>query len=1770
MRDICVPVLQGLRRVQPAGQTGADTLRSVHASACGIRRWQGRSLVYMDRLQRRVFPLRRAVLFKTALLCFLMVAATSLSWANPSYHILYEGLITTLATGTLGSNPFGLAVDLSGNVYIADTSNNRVVKVGSSGAASVLSITGLTLSAPLGLATNSAGNLFIADSGNNRIVEVTSAGSFSVVSTGSYTLNGPEGVAVDNSGNTFISDTNNSRIIEVASGGTPSVLSTTSGLSLSSVPDFSPLGLAVDAYGNLYIANFGNGANGSVIKVTTAGVGSTVTVNTSPALAGPSGVYVTRNGVIYIVDNNSAPARVVIVDPAGNATNLSAELGGLVTFTNPTSVAVDPNGVTYVVDNGRTGSTSGRVQSIQATTTDFGHVSLGSSTSLTLPFSVGPNDTLTALNAYTSGTQNLDFTIAGNSTCMVGTAGNGTTATSCNLDVTFSPAAAGLRKGAIVLTTSSGNITLPVLGYADAPVAALSPGVASPIAHAGTTIPIQGPFQTAVDGAGDIYVTGYEDSVVSKISSGGGTPATVSTAPYTLSSPTGIALDAANNLFISDYMNNRIIEVNSNGTASPLTINGLPSTTVGGVTSIIHAPTALAFDAVGNLYITDYGSGRIIEVTPSLAYFGGISGDGTVANGNGYVIATPGITFGQVNITGSTVDGSGNIFIPNRDASPPVIVKVDPLGTTSTVSLGSVGTLNSPYGITTDPLGDLYIMDSGHERIVQVTANGDASVMQFSGASLSIDIFGLTADSNGNVLVSDFINNRLVDVNVGQAALTFPNTNVFASSTVPAPSPATVTNIGNQPLVFSANPTYTSNFSENTMDANPCTSSTMLTMDSSCDVPIIFTPQSVGSLSANVTVTDNNLSVPGSTQQIAASGTGTGAPTTTTVTFSPPSPVYGQSLTVTATVSAAGTPTGTVAFTDLTTSTTLAAGVNLTSGIAYYSTTALAVGSHVIKAVYTPTGGFITSSGTNTVTINQASTATALMLSGSTLTAAVTAIAPGAGTPTGSVQFLNGSTVVGNGTLSAGTATTTVTVPSAYSFTAAYAGDLNFRGSTSSAVTRTSISTTTTVSFLPPSPVYGQSVTLTATVSATGSTPTGTVSFTDQSTSTTLASGVNLSSGVATVTLSTLGVGSHVIQAVYTPTGSLLTSNASNTVTIAKASTGTALLLSGSTLTATVTAVAPGAGNPTGSVQFLTSNTVLGTGTLSGGTATWTVAVTASNSFTAVYSGDANFLGSTSQALVPYPPVVSSLMLTGSPNPAQLGQPVKFTAVIQTGGGLPSSATPTGSVQFYDGTRVLGSSGVSNRQATYTATALAGGTHTITAVYSGDATFPPASAALALIVSAPITMNVTAAPPAAVYGQPITLTVTVGATSVPAGLSPPTGQVTVLLEASTPFSPNTKLGTVNLASGIATLNLNSLPTGALYIDAQYSGDSTWPATARQLPLIISPAASATSLSVTVTSGQLLLIATVVPQPPGAGTPTGNVQFVDTSSQNAVVASANLSGGTATAQIATNTLAAVGGHPIEAIYSGDGNFIPSTSAPLPAIASSAANVTHAVAPDEIASLFGVPGLNGAITATLPLGTSLGGVSVNIIDSTAATYPALLYGVYASSGQINLVIPSGTAAGPAVGSITLPGGAVVTTALDIVTTAPAVYTVNYTGHGTYSGQVTYVHADGTQTVVPSATYNAGSNSFTPIPVNLGTPGDQVFLVLYGTGLRHASSVSATVNGTPVPVASFGAQPVDPGLDQINLGPLPSSLAGAGEVSIIVTVDGQPANAVTVTIQ
>jgi uncharacterized protein (TIGR03437 family) len=569
-------------------------------------------------------------------------------------------------------------------------------------------------------------------------------------------------------------------------------------------------------------------------------------------------------------------------------------------------------------------------------------------------------------------------------------------------------------------------------------------------------------------------------------------------------------------------------------------------------------------------------------------------------------------------------------------------------------------------------------------------------------------------------------------------------------------------------------------------------------------------------------------------------------------------------------------------------------------------------------------------------------------------------------------------------------------------------------------------------------------------------------------------------------------------------------------------------------------------------------------GVMTGGAGNTSFTASSSGSGFVTSTGSTNFRLSAVSVAPPPPPPTSTVTLSSSANPTVLGQTVTFTATVSG-----SAATPTGTVQFLDGSAVMGTSQVgAGGQAIYSTKTLAIGSHLITASYGGGGGYPGAQDSLAQTVNAlASSVTLTASASSAVFGQAVVLTAAVGPTAPPAGFAAPGGQVSFYLGGSGPVGARTLLGSAAVSGGTATFSVRNLAIGTWYLFAQYGGDGTWASSVGQVAVTMSAAPTSTSVALNLVSGKPVLSAAVTPAPPGAGTPTGNVQFIDTSNQT-VVANASILNGAATAALAASAAQSVLARPIAAIYAGDVNFRGSSSAALPRL-TNGANGSAAFAPDQLATLFGAPGLTGDTTGVTPLGTSLAGVSLKITDSTGADRMALLYGVFASAAQINFVVPAGTAPGMAGVTVTLPGGATMSTAVQVGPVAPGIFTANMNGSGVYAGQVIHVQADGSQTLDNPAVWDAASHAYVESPIDLGGAGERVYLVLYGTGLYHASSVTATVGGVTLPVVYFGQQGQFPGIDQVNV-QVPATLAGAGLVKLTIAADGQPANTVTLSIR
>lgn len=230
--------------------------------------------------------------------------------------------------------------------------------------------------------------------------------------------------------------------------------------------------------------------------------------------------------------------------------------------------------------------------------------------------------------------------------------------------------------------------------------------------------------------------------------------------------------------------------------------------------------------------------------------------------------------------------------------------------------------------------------------------------------------------------------------------------------------------------------------------------------------------------------------------------------------------------------------------------------------------------------------------------------------------------------------------------------------------------------------------------------------------------------------------------------------------------------------------------------------------------------------------------------------------------------------------------------------------------------------------------------------------------------------------------------------------------------------------------------------------------------------------------------------------------------------------------------------------------------------------SAASYTPAIAPDSIVAAFG-PGLaNMTRSATeTPLPTVLGGVSIKVKDNLGVDRLAPLF--FVSPEQVNYQIPAGTSTGSVTVTVERAGISIATQTLPVTVIAPGLFAANADGRGEAAAVALRLDAFGRLTFEPVARFDPATGRMVALPLDLGQEGDQLFLILFGTGLRNRSSligVTVQIGGTPTEVIFAGAQPEFVGLDQINVR-LPRSLAGRGEVDVTLTVDGNAANVVRV---
>jgi hypothetical protein len=786
--------------------------------------------------------------------------------------------------------------------------------------------------------------------------------------------------------------------------------------------------------------------------------------------------------------------------------------------------------------------------------------------------------------------------------------------------------------------------------------------------------------------------------------------------------------------------------------------------------------------------------------------------------------------------------------------------------------------------------------------------------------------------------------------------------------------------------------------------------------------------------------------------------------TTLTLTASSTSAILpGQSVVLTAVLSpyTVGPPTTTTNNEPVQffTGTTLLGSGKLVNGVATLTTTTLPVGSDSLTAAFAGDSNY-NPSNSNTVTATVSNVLLSSSPNPSIYSQSVTFTGTVATGKTGTITFFDGTTSIGSGVISGGTATfaTSSLSVGSHNITAQY------NSNKSPVLVQIVNKATPTVNVVTSGPsTYGDTVTITASVPPDA---TGTIVFTSGTLS--LGSGT-IAGGTVSVKTNLLLPPSDLITAAYSGDGNYESAVGTTTQTVAKYSPTSALTSSinpsvpGGSVTFTDTLSA----NVTGTVSFTSGSTLLGSSTLTNGVATLTTSTLplGNNLITATYGGDGNDNAATSTLTQVVAKLSPSVTVTTS-GPSIYGHSVTITASLPTG--------PTGTITITSGGVTLGSGSVTATSGTVTisTTILLAGSDLITANYSGDNVNNPATGSTTQTVTkaSPTETLLSSINPSAA-NQSVVFTA-----SVPSNA---TGTVTFV-------SGSTILGTSPLTNGVATISSTTLPIGPDTITATYNGDinnNTATATLTQTVNKATPAV-VVSTSGPSTYGSSVTITAAVP--PGT---TGTITIT---SGGATLGSGTVNLTTGTVTVTTTTLP-VGSDPITASYGGDTNDNPASG-------TTTQDVTKATPVVTLTSSANPSAVNQSVTFTASLPS---GVSGTVTFTSGST---LLGTSTISSGTATIstsTLPTGSDAITATyNGDTNNNSATASLTQSVGKNTPPV-TVTTSGSSTYGGSVTI-----TTTVPPGTT---GTITVTSGGVTLGS------------GTVNPTTGTVTITTTTLPVGS-----------------------------------------------
>ncbi len=813
------------------------------------------------------------------------------------------GNFTTNTSGTTTTTlngPRKVIEDSSGDLYVSECSNNRVLyyAAGSStatrvygqggsfttGGANTGGVSANSLYCPTGLALDGTGDLYVGDDSNNRVlyyaVGSTTAtrvygqgGSFTTnaINTVSATsLNNPNQIGLDSSSDLYVADLGNDRVLYYAVGSTTATrvygqggsftANTVNNGGISATSLYLPEGIALDSSGNLYVTEYYNNRvlyypSGSTTATQVYGQGGSFTTNTANkggvsanSLSMPTDVTVDSGGNLYVADygNNrvfyypsGSTTATRVYGQGGSFTTNTVNNGGesATSLNTPYGVTVDSSGSLYVTDE-----SNNRVLKFQTalSVTSQPAAGVGATSSFSTSASlvdVGSSGVFT------------DFTGAVSVSIEAGTGTSGAVlsgtipVSAVSGVVTFSDLSINLPGAGYILTTSSPGVgSANTTAFAIAAAIVASPQAITVYGQAGsfTTSTVNNggisatsssvPRGSILDSSGDLYVADYSNNRVLYYAAGSTTATRVygqggsfttntvnngGISANSLYNPIGLALDSSGNLYISDNNNNRVLYYAAGSTTATRVYGqgGIFTTGTadkGGVSAnSLNSPNGIALDSGGNLYVTEYNNHRVLyyaagSTTATRVYGqGGSFTTGTLNNGGISATSLSGVT-------GVALDSSDNLYVgdptnnrvlyyPTGTTTATRVYGQGGSFTTGTANNGGISTssLYGPCGLDLDSNGNLYIADTNNNRVLYYPAGTTTATRVYgqggifttntvndggtSATSLSAP-FSLTVDSSSNIYIVDMNNNRTLKFQTSLSITTQPPANMAAQT----------------------------------------------------------------------------------------------------------------------------------------------------------------------------------------------------------------------------------------------------------------------------------------------------------------------------------------------------------------------------------------------------------------------------------------------------------------------------------------------------------------------------------------------------------------------------------------------------------------------------------------------------------------------------------------------------------------------------------------------------------------------------------------------------------------------------------------------------------------------------------------------------------------------------------------------------------------------------------------------------------------------------